>query len=97
MGSQLGSRAREVFAAPFGRRCLGPISPKEGIKAGVGRYYMRRTWEAQTADADMALAMLIVGLVTAIMTPLVRWGTPLIFIPMAKGMDDGRRELRRRK
>jgi hypothetical protein len=47
---------------------MGPelVSPKEGIKAGAGRYYMRRTSEAQTADADMALAMLIVGLVTVI-------------------------------
>jgi hypothetical protein len=79
---------------PHGSRL---VSPKEGIKAGAGRYYMRRTSEAQTADADMALAMLIVGLVTVIMTALVGWGTPLIFIPMAKGVDDGQRDMRQRK
>ena len=45
----------------------------------------------------MALSMLIVVLVAIITTALVRWGTPPIFIPVAKGEDDRRRRSERRR
>jgi hypothetical protein len=41
--------------------------------------------------------MLIVGLIAVIMTALVGWGTPLIFIPMAKAKDDRQHRSRPRQ
>jgi hypothetical protein len=39
----------------------------------------------------MALSILIVVLIAAITTALVRWGTPPLFIPLDRGGDDSRR------
>ena len=82
---------------PFGRICLGSVSPKEGIKVGVARYYMRRTSEAQLRNVGMALSMIIAVLVAVISTALVVGGTPPIFIPVTKGEGDRRRGSARRQ
>ena len=43
---------------------------------------MRRPSDAKAVTADMVLSMIIVGLVAAISTALVLWGTPPLFVPM---------------
>jgi hypothetical protein len=79
--------------APFGRTHLGPVSPKRGATRAPCVDTSRCSSEAQPADADMALSMLIVVLVGVSATALVRWGTPPLFIPMTKCENDGSRTI----